>query len=197
MRIAIVIFDGFDELDAIGPWEVLRTAERQGADLRATVVALGGAREVVASHGLRARADGGLADGPWDWVIVPGGNWTRPDVPGARAEAEGPLPAALAEVAASGARMSSVCTGAMLLARAGLLSGRRATTHAVAKADLRAAGARVEDARVVDDGDRVTAAGVTSGIDLALHLVHRLAGPAAAQGVSKTLEYPWIALAEP
>jgi len=121
---------------------------------------------------------------------VPGGGWNDPG-PGARTEAErGAIPAALGARHAAGGRVGSVCTGAMLLAAAGLLAGRPAVTHHSALDDLRAAGADVrEDERFVDDGDIVTAAGVTSGIDLALHLVSQARGEAIATAGAREIEW--------
>jgi transcriptional regulator GlxA family with amidase domain len=88
-----------------------------------------------------------------------------------------------------GTILAAICTGSMLLAAAGLLRGRPATTHHGALEDLRTAGAEVIRARVVDDGDIVTAGGVTSGLDLALWLVERFAGPQLAVAVEQRLEY--------
>ena len=85
--------------------------------------------------------------------------------------------------------MASVCTGTMLLAADGLLTGRPAITHHVAIDDLKAAGAKVVHARVVDDGDVVTAGGVTSGLDLVLHLVERHWGAPLALAAERELEY--------
>ncbi len=94
---------------------------------------------------------------------------------------------------ALGAKIASVCTGAMLLAAAGLLHGRAATTHHDALDDLRATGADViDDARVVDDGEIITAAGVTSGIDLALWIIERELGATAAEATARSLAYPRI-----
>jgi uncharacterized protein (DUF427 family) len=87
--------------------------------------------------------------------------------------------------------MAGVCTGVMILARAGVVGNRPATTHRSARDDLVATGARVVDKRVVDDGDLVTAGGVTSGIDLGLRLVERFAGPELAEREAARLEYPW------
>jgi transcriptional regulator GlxA family with amidase domain len=89
----------------------------------------------------------------------------------------------------AGAVLAAVCTGAMLLATAGVLTGRRATTHHSAWADLEAAGAVLVRDRVVDDGDVVTAGGVTSGIDLGLWLIERFAGPDQAARAAERLEY--------
>ena len=192
MRIAVVVFEGFDELDAIGPLEVLRNAAAMGAaDLSVELVALDGAAEVTGSHGLRVRTDGRLDPDRTDLLVIPGGGWNDRGVHGAWAEAErGDLPAAIAAAARGGAVVATVCTGAMLAATAGLTRGRPAITHHAAVEDLRASGARVVEARVVDDGDLVTAGGVTSGIDLALWLVERHFGAELADAVAAEIEHP-------
>jgi len=186
--IAVVVYEGFDELDAVGPYEVFQTAADHGADLDASLVTLAPTDEVTASHGLRVRPDGVL-ESP-DLVVVPGGGWNARASAGAWTQVrDGALPDALARQHERGAVVSSVCTGGMILAAAGLLDGRPAITHAGAVDDLRETDARVVDARVVDDGDVLTAGGVTSGIDLALWLVEDVAGAAIADAVSTTMEY--------
>ncbi|HEX3201203.1 MAG TPA: DJ-1/PfpI family protein [Actinomycetes bacterium] len=191
MRIAVVVFEGFDELDAIGPLEVLRNAAKGGADLEVALVSLDGAAEVTGSHGLRVRPDGRLDPDRTDLLVVPGGGWNDRASRGAWAEAErGELPAAIAAAHRAGAQVATVCTGAMLATAPGLTQGRPAITHHDAVEDLRASGARVVEARVVDDGDLVTAGGVTSGIDLALWLVERHFGAAAAEAVAAEIEHP-------
>jgi transcriptional regulator GlxA family with amidase domain len=188
--VQIVLYEGFDELDAIGPFEVFANAARAGADLTVSLVTLDGRGAVEASHGLRVGADGTL-DSP-DLLVVPGGGWNDGDdgSAGARREAEaGDLPAAVAEVHDAGATVASVCTGGMLLAHGGVLDGRAAVTHHGALDDLRAFDVDVRDDRVVDDGSVVTAGGVTAGLDLALHLVERLAGDAVADRVAGEMEY--------
>lgn len=188
IRIGIVVFEGFEELDAIGPWDVLRGAREAGAPFEVALIALGGATTVEADKGLRVLAE--PASGSFDWVIVPGGGWNGRPARGAWAEVQrGALPEQLRQWRASGSSMASVCTGAMILSAAGLTRGRPATTHASAREALRAEGAELVDARVVDDGDLVTAGGVTSGIDLALWLTERLASPAIARTVAANLEY--------
>lgn len=179
MTIEILLFDGFDDLDAFGPFEVLRTG---GRDVR--FVTAEPAKVVTSAHGSQVVPHGVLGDP--DLVVVPGGGWNTGET-GARREAErGVIPTRLQERHAAGRRIASVCTGAMLLAAAGLLTGRRAITHHSAIEDLRAAGAIVVDgARVVDEGDIVTAAGVTSGIDMALHLLD----DAAADAVAREIEW--------
>jgi transcriptional regulator GlxA family with amidase domain len=192
MNVEILLFQGFDELDAIGPFEVLRVAAAAGAEVAARLVTLNGATEAVAAYGLRVRVEHRFArDGYPDVLVVPGGGWVAHAARGARAEAErGEVAAAIAAAHQGGTVVASVCTGAMLLAAAGLLRGRPATTHHAALDELRASGARVIDARVVDDGDVVTAGGVTSGIDLALWLVERFCGAALAWDVETRLEHP-------
>ncbi|WP_129116543.1 DJ-1/PfpI family protein [Halegenticoccus tardaugens] len=193
-RIDIVLYEGFDELDAVGPYEVFSNAAKRGADLEPRLVTVDGRDRVTASHGLRVEADGTLPgpdapDRP-DVVVVPGGGWSDRSEAGAWTEAEkGEVPEAVAAHHAVGATVASVCTGGMLLATAGLTDDRPAVTHASALSDLRASGAEVVDARVVDDGDLLSAGGVTSGIDLALHLVEREAGARIAEDVATALEY--------
>jgi transcriptional regulator GlxA family with amidase domain len=186
-----VLFEGFDELDALAPFEVLRRAAEAGADMRTTLVTLEEVAQVVGCYGLRVRPDGRLegAERP-DLLVVPGGGWNHRGSQGARFEAErGALPAAIARLHAAGTTVATVCTGSMLAAAAGLTAGRTATTHHLALDDLRASGATVPDARVVDDGDLITSGGVTSGLDLALWLVERYAGPRIALAVESRLEY--------
>ena len=192
MRVAVVIFEGFDELDAIGPLEVLRNAAAMGASgLAVELVDLDGAAEVTGSHGLRVRPDGRLDPERTDLLVIPGGGWNDRGAHGAWAEAQrGDLPAAIATAAQGGAVVATVCTGAMLAAIAGLTRGRPAITHHDAVEDLRASGARVVEARVVDDGDLVTAGGVTSGIDMALWLVERHFGADLAGAVAAEIEHP-------
>ena len=188
IRIGIVVFEGFEELDAIGPWDVLRSAEAAGAPFDVALVSLDEEPTVGAAKGLRVAVE--RATGAFDWLIVPGGGWATRPPRGVWAEVQrGRLPEQLRRWRAQGAAVASVCTGAMILSAAGLLRGRPATTHAVAREALRAEGAQVIDARVVDDGDLVTAAGVTSGIDLALWLTERLASPEIARAVATNMEH--------
>jgi transcriptional regulator GlxA family with amidase domain len=105
------------------------------------------------------------------------------------------LPRIVTAAHARGALVGSVCTGAMLLAATGLTAGRRMTTHQFAIDDLRASGAEVVEARFVDDGDIVSAGGVTAGIDLALHLVQRFAGAGMADEVATEIEYQRVVAA--
>ncbi|WP_276255332.1 DJ-1/PfpI family protein [Halomontanus rarus] len=192
----IVCFDGFDELDAIGPYEVLENGARAGASIETRLVTLEPTDRVTASHGLRIEPDGVLGDGSGqgtdsadrpDLLLVPGGGWV--DGGGVRTVvADGRLSEIAAGLHADGTTIASVCTGAMVLAHAGLLEGRHATTHRDAIADL-GAHADVADARVVDDGDVLTAGGVTAGLDLALWLLEREFGADVAEQVAREMEH--------
>jgi transcriptional regulator GlxA family with amidase domain len=189
MRCEVLVYDGFDELDALGPWEVLEGAARRRDDLDAALVSLDGEAPVRAAHGTIVMPHRALSEHV-DVLVVPGGGWNDRSREGAWAQARrGELPAAIRARHEDGALVASVCTGAMLLAAAGLLDGRPAITHHAAIADLEKAGARVTHARVVDDGDIVTAGGVTSGLDLALHLVERHFGAPLALAAEHELEY--------
>ena len=182
MKIDIVAFDGMDELDAVAPLEVLRRADFD-------VHLVGLADLVRCAYGLQIATDGSPRDGT-DLIVFPGGGWVARAEKGARAEvASGRWEPLINHAAARGAILASVCTGAMILASTGALTGRRATTHHDAWADLEAAGATLVKERVVDDGDRITAGGVTSGIDLALHLVERFKSRDAADSIAANLEY--------
>jgi transcriptional regulator GlxA family with amidase domain len=189
MEAAILVFDGVDELDAVGPYEVLQRAAAKGAPLDVRLVTLAPAEQVTGAFGLRLEPDGVLGDRV-DLLVVPGGGWAVRAERGAWAEAQRPdVPDAIARAARAGATVASVCTGAMLVAAAGLTRGRAATTHQSALADLRQTGAEVVEARVVDDGELVSAGGVTSGIDLALWLVERFFGADLAEAIARELEH--------
>jgi transcriptional regulator GlxA family with amidase domain len=191
MRIDVLIYPGFDELDAVAPFEVLHNAKLRGAPFDLRLVAAPSTGEIVAAHGLRLSCDAKLGSGPRpDLIVVPGGGWIDGSAAGARAEVNrGEIPTLLADLHRAGVTIAAVCTGAMLLSAAGILRGRAAVTHHGAIADLEAAGANVVRARVVDDGNVITAGGVTSGLDLALWLVERFAGPAIALAVEQQMEY--------
>ena len=191
MKVQIVIFDGFDELDAIGPYEVLQIAAKMGADIQVELVAVGAIREVVAAHGLHVRPSARLTLGrKMDVLIVPGGNWNDRGPQGTRIEvARGEIPRLIAKLHRAGTLIAGVCTGVMLLAAADLLAGRPATTHHLALEDLREFGAEIIQSRVVDDGDIITAGGVTSGLDLALWLVERYFDARTANRVAREIEY--------
>jgi len=169
-QIAILGFEGVQSLDLTGPLEVFDTAERLAEGRYRPVVVSGDGESFRSSSGLRIAPDHSLADlsGPIDTLIVAGGG----GVGAARHDPE--LIDAIGAAAARSRRVASVCTGAFLLAEAGLLDGRRAATHWSAVELLAEAHPAIEvdpDSIFVRDGDVWTSAGVTSGIDLALALV--------------------------
>jgi len=191
MLMEIIVFSGVDELDALGPLEVLRRAAAAGANFQVRLVTLDNTADVVGGQGLRFGVDGTLGSmGRPDLLLIPGGGWVARAAQGAWAQAQqGAIPAAIAKAYREGTILASVCTGGMLVAAAGLLRGRRATTHHEALAELRKAGAEVVSTRVVDDGDIISSGGITSGIDLALYLVERFATRVLAEQVAGNLEY--------
>jgi transcriptional regulator GlxA family with amidase domain len=188
MKVEIIVFPGFDELDALGPLEVLRNAATVRRDLEVLLVSADGAR-MTGSHGVTVDVDAALGRDA-ETLLVPGGGWNDRAEVGLRAEVENEtIPSALRAAHERGATVTSVCTGGMLLAAAGLTIGRPAITHHGAVEDLRACGAVIVPARVVDDGDLVTSGGVTSGLDMALWLVERWFGADLADGVAREMEH--------
>jgi transcriptional regulator GlxA family with amidase domain len=187
--IAVLLFDGVEELDAIGPFEVLAGWTRMFPDegWRATTVGLDGPEPVRCGHGLVVTPETSFdAAGRIDLLVYPGGRGARERVDNA-AHIEW-----VRKQASQIELMTSVCTGALVLAAAGLLRDRPATTHWGALdrlADLDPTIDIRRDERYVDDGDIVTAAGISAGIDMALHLVARLGGEEQARRVRKFLQY--------
>jgi putative intracellular protease/amidase len=183
MRFEIAVFDGFDEIDVFGPFEVL-----SAAGFEVALVAVERPGIVVSMRGLRTEIDGVL-DSP-DALLIPGGGWLNHAAEGSWAQAQrGVLPGKIAGVAQANALIASVCTGSLLLASAGVLQGRHATTNRNALDELRGFGAIAVEERVVEDGQFVTAGGLTAGIDLGLWLVEREKGTAAADDVARSIEY--------
>jgi transcriptional regulator GlxA family with amidase domain len=190
VKIAIVVFDGWDELDAIGPYEVFSQAGGVGADIEVSLCDLTGSDQVKGGNGLKIEPEAALSDLNPDLVVVPGGGWTDQSDTGVRAEIKGgDLPKKLQKLHQDGIAVASVCTGGMILARGGLLDGRPAITHYNALSDLQDTNTKLIKARVVDDGDIITAGGVTAGIDLAFHIVEREFGAEVAESVSEIMEY--------
>ena len=189
MRVDIVVYDGLDEMDALGPLEVFRSAEAAGADITARLVTRTPTEEVTGAFGLRFRPDGTYEPGA-DIVVVPGGGWAARARRGAWAEVqEGAWLPLLTDAARQARVMAGVCTGTMLLAHAGVVGTHRASTHHTALEELAAAGAQVVNERVVDDGELITSGGVTAGIDLALWVVERFADRELADGLARRMEY--------
>jgi putative intracellular protease/amidase len=180
MQIAILLFDRFTVLDAIGPYQVL--SGLPGAEVTFVAEHPGPVRDEEGS--LVVSAGAGLADVPRpDVIVVPGG-------PGQAGQMQdGPVHEWLRAADQSSAWTTSVCTGSLILAAAGLLAGRRATTHWLAMDELGQLGATPVGERVVFDGKYVTAAGVSSGIDMGLALAGRIAGDETAQAIQLVIEY--------
>jgi transcriptional regulator GlxA family with amidase domain len=187
--IGILLFDGVEELDAVGPYEVLAAWTRLRPDdgWRTITVGVAGAGPVRAAKGLLMTPDVSLDDaGPIDLLVYPGGQGTRRLMDDASHLAWLQAQAGRSEV------LTSVCTGSLVLASAGLLRDRPATTHWGSLETLAAIDATIDvrpDARYVDDGDIVTASGVSAGIDMALHLVARLAGDERAREIRRYIQY--------
>jgi transcriptional regulator GlxA family with amidase domain len=228
LTVGIVLFDDVEVLDFAGPFEVFSVARPLDADASPAgdarrlfhVLTLAAPRAAVATvqrdpravrcrNGLRVTADlhiDGDAVPPLDVVVVPGGYGTRREAHNA------PLIAWLRAAATTPHEVvASVCTGAFLLAEAGLLDGLRATTHWASLTRMQAAYPQVRvvgtpnsqeprpfGTRFVDQGRIITSAGISAGIDMALHLVARLAGANIARQTAERMEYRWSALeAEP
>jgi transcriptional regulator GlxA family with amidase domain len=187
-HIGILLFADVEELDAVGPWEVLSFWTRQFPDDGYTVSCLsatGGS--VRCAKGLTVAAHHSFADAPpLEVLVYPGGQGTR-----AQLRDESQLDWVRGRRAAI-PLLTSVCTGSLVYAAAGLLAHRPATTHWAALDLLAQLDPTIDvrrDERFVDDGDIITAAGVSAGIDMALHLVVRLAGAERARQVSRGIQY--------
>jgi transcriptional regulator GlxA family with amidase domain len=191
MRAAVLVFPGAEELDVFGPYEVLAAARDLGAALRVDLVSVDTFEPVVLAKGAVVHVHRRYDDGPpAELLIVPGGGWANRAAIGVRKETENPkMIHLLREASAAGATIGAVCTGTMLLLKAGLLNGIPVTTHHSALEDLRKAGIDLQVGRVVDAGQIVTSGGVTSGIDLALWLIERFFGGEMAAKTSEYLEY--------
>ncbi|WP_020502017.1 DJ-1/PfpI family protein [Sciscionella marina] len=178
MEIAILLFDRFTALDAVGPYEVL---SRVGT-VRFVGTETGPARTDNGMLALSADATLAEVTAP-DVVVVPGG-------PGQTEQmTDGPVHEWLRGVDAGSTWTTSVCTGSLVLAAAGLLRGRRATSHWLATDQLSRYGATPAEERVVVDGKYITAAGVSAGIDMGLTLAARIAGEDAARAIQLGIEY--------
>jgi transcriptional regulator GlxA family with amidase domain len=201
-RLGILAFEGFEELDAVGPYEVFGNAAARGADWTVELLATEQTERVTAAFGMRVEPDGvlpGVPDGPpatedgdpaLDYLIVPGGGWNDRAQTGAWATSQDETVLdAIRALADAGTTVAAVCTGGMVLSAAGLLDGRPAVTHHSARDELAETGAEVVEARVVDDGDVLTAGGVTAGIDLALWLIEREWGHDVAYQVEDVIEH--------
>lgn len=181
MQIAILLFDRLTALDAVGPYEVLSRLP----DAEVTFVAQEPGLKHTDTHQLALLATASLTEVPSaDVVLVPGGRVEQPELMD-----DGPVHEWLRTAHESSTWTASVCTGSLILAAAGLLTGRRATTHWTALEELGRLGAEPVAERVVFDGKLVTAAGVSAGIDMALALAARIAGEQVAQAIQLGIEY--------
>ena len=185
-KIALAIWDGVEELDFVGPYEVLTAWAGMTDDDVDVVTVANGEGPIRCAHGLRV-----IPDVAWqgvnglDVLLLPGGNANS------QLADEGLLER-LRALSDGGTLMTSVCTGALVLAKAGLLDGRPATTHWAALDSLARHGTDVRvdaESRFVDDGNVITAAGVSAGIDMALHLVARLDSVERARDVRRYIQY--------
>jgi transcriptional regulator GlxA family with amidase domain len=187
-QIGIFLFDGVEELDAVGPWEVLAAWAKYFPDdgWAVSCVSMDG-NPVAAAKGMTLVPHHNAAEAPaYDVFLHPGGQGTRPLM---KDEMHLQWVRALASVTPL---MTSVCTGSLVYAAAGLLSGRPATTHwgsLQLLADTDPTIVVRPDDRYVDDGDVVTSSGVSAGIDMALHLVRRLVGEDRAKDVRRIIQY--------
>jgi transcriptional regulator GlxA family with amidase domain len=186
--IGILVFDGLEELDAVGPWEVLAAWAQQWPDDGWSVTTIGQDGGLVrCAKGLVLQPAHSWADAPpLDVLIQPGGMGTRAQL------ADEAYLGWIRDRRADTPLLASVCTGSLVYAAAGLLKGRPATTHWASLDRLRELDPSIDvrpDDRYVDDGDVLTAAGVSAGIDMALHLVDRLVGADRAREVRRYIQY--------
>ena len=188
ITIAVALFDAVEELDFAGPWEVLSVWARTWPGDEVRVFTVGESNEpVTCAKGLRV-----LSERTWesvdrvDVLVYPGGRGVMSQLGDERIRER------MRRLAASGTLMTSVCTGALVYADAGLLDGRAATTHWSALDDLAELGRDVDvrrETRFLDTGEVITAAGVSAGIDMALHLVARLQSEERAREVRRHIQY--------
>jgi transcriptional regulator GlxA family with amidase domain len=198
MRVQIVLFDGFDPLDVLGPYEVFHAGGGlSGGAVTVELVSAEGPRLVPSGLEAVSLAATAAVDPTADVVVVPGAAGSialDPEVEGgvgrllARAGSSALAGVLREAVGREDTTVATVCGGSLLVARAGLADGRPLVTHAQG-ADLAGTAAQPVDARVVDDGDLVSAGNVTSGIDLALHLLEREVGPQIAHAVEQIIRH--------
>jgi transcriptional regulator GlxA family with amidase domain len=187
MRIAIAVFDGAEELDFAGPWEVLTAWRFLHPDDVEVVMVGESIAPVTCAKGMRVVPETSWDElGDIDVLVYPGGRGTRPQL------GDEKIRQRLRKLKQSGTLMTSVCTGALVYADAGLLDAQPATTHWSAFDELLRLGRDIDarpDDRFVDNGEVITAAGVSAGIDMALHLVGRLKSPDTAREVRRYIQY--------
>ena len=189
-RVAVLLFDEVEVMDFAGPFEVFAvTGQRGGTGLFEVFTVAREKRPVLARNRLSINPDHDFGDcPPADILVVPGGYGTR------REMHDAPTLAFVRTHAETAERVLSVCTGALILGRAGLIDGLKATTHRGALDELRTHAPATEvlpEARVVDNGRIVLSAGISAGIDAALHLVADLHGVEQAAETAAYMEYDW------
>lgn len=184
ITIGIIIFPQVEELDFVGPYEVLSYINKIRSGSTSVILVAENPEPVAAFNGLRVLPDATLAAcPPLDIIVAPGGK-------GRLAAMKNPaIREFLLSRQASARYVASVCTGAFLLAEAGLLAGKKATTYHTAFAELAAYGVQVVPSKVVRDGGIVTAAGVSSGLELGFYLLRELFGADLAREVAQKIEY--------
>ncbi|MDT7803608.1 MAG: hypothetical protein QOI78_7041 [Actinomycetota bacterium] len=211
--VQVVLFDGFDPLDAVAPFEVFAAgSDELGGEMRVELVSGEGPRRVVSgTRGLALEATSVLDPDRPGYVVVPGAVGPSDGDPDDGVET---IPVLLSKFATSAAMpllkqaldnpditVTTVCGGSLAMAMAGLIEGRHAVTHPLGMEVLEATGVRVVHARVVDDGDLITASGVTSGLDLGLYVLERDFGSDVALAVERLFVHerrgtPWRRPAE-
>ncbi|HFK1546797.1 TPA: DJ-1/PfpI family protein [Bacillus albus] len=191
MKIHIVLFEGFGELVSFAPFEVLKRAIEEGAPFTVELVSSVQKQEVTTSFGVTVKLHDFLRmDNRPDLLIVPGGGWNHKAEHGARKEAElGTLTKMIKDMHNEGTIVAGVCTGGMLLAASGILNDKKATMHHLAQSEMSEYGAEILPYRIVDQGNVITARGVTSGVDLGLWITERFASPKIAAAVENRMEY--------
>jgi transcriptional regulator GlxA family with amidase domain len=187
MRIAIAVFEGAEELDFVGPWEVLAAWRFLYPDDVELLFVGEDSAPVTCAKGMQVVAHTSWEElGDVDVLVYPGGRGTRAQL------GDEHIRARLRRLKERGTLMTSVCTGALVYADAGLLDGQPATTYWSAFEELLPLGRGITprpDERFVDNGRVITAAGVSAGIDMALHLVGRLGSPEKAREVRRYIQY--------
>jgi transcriptional regulator GlxA family with amidase domain len=182
--VAIVLFEDVEELDFVGPWEVFAGLSVRRPDLCAAYTVAEQARTIRCAKGLRVVPEHTFDTAPHaDILLLPGGNGRKREVDNPR------MIQFIQRMAERAELVTSVCTGAFLLARAGLLDGKPATTYWAAVDELRGKGVNVTPQRWVEDGRVITASGVSAGIDMSLYVVGKLWDPPVARDVQKAIEY--------
>ncbi|CAN5569371.1 DJ-1/PfpI family protein [soil metagenome] len=189
-NVGILLFEKAELLDFAGPYEAFSSAGRYGGAKYFNTFSVGESKGVITSfNGLPCGVEYSFDDAPEiDILVVPGGQGTRSEI-------DNPVVIDwINDVAGKAELMTSVCTGSFLLAKAGLLDGKKATTHWGSIERMRETFPNtevLEQVRFVDDGFVVSSAGVSAGIDMSLHVIERLCGTEAAESAARLMEYDY------